>query len=295
MKPIEQRKRWNQVAINHIQGCFQPQDHLAVLIVNKKARSVVQRLASAHVIATGEFQEWLRVKNAAGYDVYLSANALKPDATGRTKSDVGTIRHVFLDFDENGTAAVQQLFKRKDLPVPSLVVNTSPDKWQVLWQVEAFGKDEAESLQRMLARQTGADRAATDCARVLRFPGFYNHKYGEPYLVRLEPHAALSGIVYRPERFPKILIEDRVALSGAAQSGSRTAHRNMRGLSQSERDWAYAKRALARGDPREVVIAAIATHRRYDKYNPSYYAELTVKKVADQLDAEKARDGGPER
>jgi len=43
------------------------------------------------------------------------------------------------------------------------------------------------------------------------------------------------------------------------------------------------------------VVAAIAAYRRLDKHNPSYYAELTVKKAAEQLAAEMPRDGGPER
>jgi hypothetical protein len=58
-------------------------------------------------------------------------------------------------------------------------------------------------------------------------------------------------------------------------------------VSQSERDWAFAKRALARGDPEEIVIAAIASHRRYDKHNPQYYAELTVRKAAADLKPER--------
>src|SRR2546425_9204396 len=73
--------------------------------------------------------------------------------------------HVYLDFDNNGTAAVQDIFKPQDLPRPSYVVNTSPGKWQVIWRVEGFAKDEAEQLQRALARETGADPAATDCTR----------------------------------------------------------------------------------------------------------------------------------
>ena len=84
----------------------------------------------------------------------------------------------------------------------------------------------------MSARQTGADRAATDCARVLSFPGFYNHKYGDPYLVRLEPHAALSGIVYHPDQFPKISVEDRV-VSAAGKAGDSTTRKDTRPLSQS--------------------------------------------------------------
>jgi hypothetical protein len=32
-------------------------------------------------------------------------------------------------------------------------------------------------------------------------------------------------------------------------------------------------------------MAAIASYRRYDKYNPKYYAELTVRKAAEALRA----------
>jgi hypothetical protein len=54
-------------------------------------------------------------------------------------------------------------------------------------------------------------------------------------------------------------------------------------LSRSKRDWAFAKRALARGDPEEIVIAAIASHRRYEKHTPHYCAEHTVRKAAESL------------
>ena len=50
-------------------------------------------------------------------------------------------------------------------------------------------------------------------------------------------------------------------------------------LSQSERDWAYAKRALSRGDDPEEVIRCIADYRADDKHDPEYYARLTVQKA----------------
>jgi hypothetical protein len=51
-------------------------------------------------------------------------------------------------------------------------------------------------------------------------------------------------------------------------------------LSQSEHDWAFAKRALARGEPLEEVIRRIAQYRAAYKSNPLYYARYTVEKVA---------------
>jgi len=52
---------------------------------------------------------------------------------------------------------------------------------------------------------------------------------------------------------------------------------------QSEHDWAYAKRALARGDDPELIIQRIADYRSEDKADPNYYARHTVAKAQAQL------------
>jgi hypothetical protein len=276
-------------AAQYIRENFAPTDRLAVVLLNKRTDSVIQRLAAAEKIAAPDFQDWLRHQNAQRYDVYVSMNALQPAAKGRTKQDVAAIRHVYLDFDENGTAAVDALLKREDVPKPNYVVSSSPDKWQVVWKVEGFAKEQAEDLQKGLVRECGADPAATDCARVLRLPGFYNHKYAKPHLIKAE---SLASEVYHPEQFPKFSPEDRSARTGSTVAGERSNRKSASGHnSQSERDWAYAKRALARGESPDVIVAAIASYRRYEKHNPQYYAEHTVKKAAESLDAERERVG----
>jgi hypothetical protein len=58
-------------------------------------------------------------------------------------------------------------------------------------------------------------------------------------------------------------------------------------LSQSEHDWAYAKRALARGDAPELVIQRIADYRSEDKTDPKYYADHTVARARAQLEQER--------
>lgn len=268
-------------ASRYIQDNFQPTDRLAVVLLNKRTDSVIQRLAVAENIIEHDFQAWLYRHNGQHYDVYISMNALTPNAMGRTKADVEAIRHIYLDFDENGTHAVNALLKREDLPKPNYLVSTSPDKWQVIWKVEGFGKNQAEELQRNLVRELDADPAATDCTRVLRIPGFYNCKYAEPYLVRAEEFTSER---YRPDRFPDLPIEERSARWQAAQKGLPPVRiLGSRKITQSERDWAYAKRALARGESPNLVAAAIAIYRRYDKHDPQSYAERTVKKAAESL------------
>ena len=221
-------------------------------------------------------------------------NALRGDAQGRTKDEVGIVRHIFLDFDANGTANVESLLKRRDLPNPNYLVSTSPDKWQVVWRVEGFSKEQAEELQRSLVRETGADPAATDCARVLLLPGFYNHKHARAHLVGAQK---LTDEIYRPERFPQFPEGGRAQAARPARvKGTKVSKA---GLSQSERDWAYAKRALARGESDETVIEANRKPSPDDKHNPQYYAELTVRKATESRRTEVSpphgRSAEPER
>jgi hypothetical protein len=267
---------------------FDRHDRLAIVLLNKRTHEVIQRLATAESMTSSDFQAWLQFKNREGFEVYLSMNALSETAEGRTKRDIGMIRHVFLDFDEDGTSALERLLRREDLPRPNFVTNTSPDKWQVIWKVQRFEIDQAEQLQKVLARQTGADIAATDCARVVRLPGFYNHKYAQPHWVGVEK---LSDEVHGADEFPRFPEREAGFLfSGAAFKRQRSSPAV---LSQSEKDWAFAKRSLARGDSPEQVASAIASYRRFDKSNPRYYAELTVQKAAASLAAERVES--PER
>jgi hypothetical protein len=268
---------------------FQAEDRLAVVLINRHSESVIQRIASARRLASPESQLWLRDQNRIGYEVYCSPNVLTADARGRTKDEIATIRHIYLDFDEDGTTAISRMRAGGQVPQPSYLINTSPDRWQAFWRVKEFSKDQAEELQRGLARAFGADPAATDCSRVMRVPGLYNHKYPRRHYIRIEQ---VSDAIYSPEHFPKIQPEVRgQSVHLATGEGPARGRR-----SQSERDWAFARRALSRGEHPEAVVAAIASFRRGEKHDVQYYAELTVRKAAQSLDRDARQEGsGPDR
>jgi hypothetical protein len=186
-------------------------------------------------------------------------NPLKEGACSRAKANVKEIRHLYLD---------------------------------VVWKIEGADIEQAESLLHSLANHFGSDKAATDATRVLRMPGFVNRKYpneGE-FVVRALYE---SDRVYQlrdftvPEDSP-----DAPRRIGDAHSATRALHGHK---SQSEADWAYAKRALARGDEPEEVLHRIADYRASDKHDPQYYARITVTKAQLELhrtDASKEEIGG---
>ncbi len=265
------------IPIRYLRENFQSGDRIAVVLIQKQTHKVIQRIAGVDKISEREFQAWLRHANASRYEVYVGMNTLKPDAHTRTKEDVAAIRHIYLDFDHNGTAAVQSMIKRDDLPEPNYLVNSSPGKWQVVWKVEGFQQEEVERLMRHLVRELGADPAATDSSRVLRLPGYMNHKYGKPFVVRAETRTSAT---YTPDQFPRTHADS----SGVRTlTPARSSDLPRTGLSQSERDWAYAKRALARGDSPHQVVTAISGFRQGEKSDVTDYAERTVRKAQESL------------
>ena len=262
----------------YVRDNFDPDDRVAVVLIDRRSGGVTQRIAPARQIASPEFQAWLKERNRTGADVFVSMNALHEQARGRTRADIAVVRHLYLDFDNDGTKAVERLQNREDMPQPNYVVNTSPDHWQVSWRVQGFGKEQAEEMMRGMVREFGADPAATDSSRVMRIPGFVNNKRHPAHPVRGEQ---IATAVYSPDQFPRLEHEDRRTGAPDANMQSANPRRVPAGhLSQSELDWAYARRALTRGETPEAVIGAIAEHRRGDKPDAIYYATLTVRKAA---------------
>src|SRR6266513_5625576 len=159
------------------------------------------------------------------------------------------------------------------------VLTSSPDKFQVVWKVEDMSLEEAESLLHAISRELGGDPAATDATRGLRLPGFANKKYETDFYV--EARRESTGI-YHLRDF-KLHIDSQDPPSHNCDSRAKRESSSRTKLSQSEHDWAFAKRALAHGDDPEEVIQQIAQHRARDKSDPQYYARLTVTKAQTEL------------
>jgi RepB DNA-primase from phage plasmid len=265
-------------AAQYILDEFESANRIAILALNRDVRETVQRITSAEKAASPKFQAWLRHKNATGSDIYIGMNPLKPHASTRTKGEIAGIRHVYIDLDDGGTKALEGIQKSSLVPKPNVVLTSSPDKFQIVWKVEGMTLEEGEALLHALAREFGGDPAATDATRVLRLPGFANKKYGVGFYVKARQH---STETYHWGDF-------KLHMDGQDSPRQNYYTRMKResgqyALSQSEHDWAFAKRALARGDDPETVIQRIARHRSADKSNPEYYARLTVEKAQADL------------
>lgn len=266
-------------ASEYVLALFEPRDTVAVLLRDRSHHQTIQHITTAESVANPEYQSWLAERNRSGSDIFLGMNPLKEGATSRTKSSVKEIRHLYLDLDENAVESLAAIRESRDVPPPNFILDTSPGKHQIAWKVEGIDQDQAEALLRSVAHEFNGDPAATDSTRVLRMPGFANRKYApqEEFVVRARQE---SDQVYRLRDFT--VQED----SPDAPRHIEDAHVPSRTVplghkSQSEHDWAYAKRALARGDDPEVVIQRIADYRGNEKH--ASYARHTVEKAQKAL------------
>ncbi len=276
--------RRSLTASEYISELFGPSENVAILVRNRNTGVTTQRIAKAETISTHQFQSWLAGENLVGSDIFVGMNPIKDGAYSRTRDNIKDIRHLYLDLDRSGDKSLEEIRTSFDVPAPNFVLDTSPGKHQVVWKVAEVNQDQAEFLLHSLANQFDGDLAATDTTRVLRLPGFANRKVTDEFRVQVRQE---TNAVYTLRDFA---IHDDPLEQSRYRVQSQERKRTMPAdhKSQSEDDWAFAKRALDRGDDPETIIQRIADYRADDKHDPQYYARLTVQKAQTELNSRDA-------
>ena len=186
--------------LRFLRTAYQPDDWVAVFLKSYETGRVVQRVGPLSMVVTPRYQAWLRSQNARRYNVYIGVNGIAPGRRSRTREAIGAIRHVFLEADHDGPRVLATLAGRRDLPPPSYVLHSSPNRVHVFWRVSGFTTEFVETLQKYLARELGTDPAATPASQTTRLPGFFNHKYTPPHLLTIEYGSTEQ--IYGPTDFP---------------------------------------------------------------------------------------------
>jgi hypothetical protein len=257
-----------QTAHEFLTRCFHPGETIALLLRKENPASTTQRIVTLEQATASRYFAWLRYENHNGANVYVAANPLRSGSRKRTKDCIAEVRHLYLDIDVDGDNRIAALMESEAVPVPSAILSTSPDKYQVLWRVEGFDFDKQESTLKLLAIAFGGDSACTDRNRVLRVPGFLNRKYDPAHQVTVEYP---SDSTYRPADFR---LDDSVldsALQSCRDARTYTSSKN----TLSEHDWAWVVQQLSLGQDAEKLTLMLAS-RRSDKPNPLYYAQRTI-------------------
>jgi hypothetical protein len=258
----------NQVATNFLTRSFASSETIALLLGREDAPRPQQRVVTLEQVLAPRYMAWLTFENDAGANIYVSANPLLPGSRKRTKECIASVRHIYIDIDEDGDARLAALRASDRVPAPTTILSTSPGKYQALWRVAGFDFERQEQTLKLLAHAFGGDPACTDRNRVLRIPGFYNRKYSPVHRVAVEYPADAT---YGPAdfRLDNAVGSSVLLLRGNARKSPTGKH------SHSEDDWVWVCAQLTHGRD-----AAKLTHdlvvRRSDKPDPLYYAQRTV-------------------
>lgn len=107
-----------------------------------------------------------KAMNKKGAGIYFMFN--QGDGSGRNNKSVVRIRGFFQEDDHQD---------QRPLPLePHYIVETSPGKFHRHWLVNDMDQDNYKEIMGIMIRDFGSDPNAKDLARVLRVPGFINHK-----------------------------------------------------------------------------------------------------------------------
>jgi hypothetical protein len=187
-------------ALRFLHTAYEPDDWVAVFLKSYQSGRIGQRVVPVSVAMSWPFQNWLARESRNGVNVFVSVNAVASRQASRRRTAIGAVRHVFLDADRDGSAVLTAIAAQRDLPAPSYVLHSSPDRVHVFWRAAAFTIHEVEALQKQLARELRTDPAATSCSQTTRLCGFRNQKYRPPPLVTVEYRSV--DRVYAPSDFP---------------------------------------------------------------------------------------------
>jgi RepB DNA-primase from phage plasmid len=248
--------------------CFAPEETIALLLRSDSTAKVTQRIVTVRQAIAPRYLGWLAYENTNSANIYVAANPLRSGSRKRTKESIASVRHIYIDIDMDGETRIAAIQSSDLIPAPTIILSTSPGKYQALWRVDGFDLVSQEDTLKSFAIAFGGDPACTDCNRVLRVPGFLNRKYDPAYLVRAE---YLSDSVHKPSAFRLPI----ATLNSARPERLHLTPKAPGKHSTSESDWAWVSRGLADGRDAAKLTKELAS-RRSDKPNPLYYAQRTV-------------------
>jgi hypothetical protein len=258
----------NQTAADFLSRCFAEGDSIALLLRRDNAERPTQRIVRLEQVFAPTYLRWLSHENHGGANVYVAANPLRAGSRNRTKESIASVRHLYIDIDTDGDARLAALLASDAVPTPTVILSTSPGKYQVLWRVDGFDFACQEQTLKLLAITFGGDPACTDCNRVLRIPGFLNSKYDPAHRIIAE---YLCDSVWAPADFRL----DVAAVDAMLFDHAIPPRKQPGKHSNSESDWAWVSHELAHGKDAVKLTLELASHRS-DKPNPLYYAQRTV-------------------
>ena len=125
--------------------------------------------------------------NLRGAAVCFMAN--KGDGKGRKNENVLEVRSLFVDLDKNTEVGMAKIEALPEDERPHIIVESSPHRFHAYWLLDpGFPLGSFVLALQQLAARFGGDVNICRLPQVMRLPGFYNHKHGQPFMTRVVRH-----------------------------------------------------------------------------------------------------------
>ena len=188
-----------------VECLFDPMDLLEIRLLPEKNRHFVK------VSKITTLDDQLTRSNADGQNVYIGANPRRRE-DGKAK-DIPLARCVFVDLDQMNPDEGLQRIEEAGLPAPTCTV-ASGHGIHAYWRLvePMFDLEAWRATQKSLIALLGSDPAIHDPPRLMRVPGFTNHK---------DPVADCRVLDADPARryeISELLVEDENLLLQSRQS-----------------------------------------------------------------------------
>src|ERR1035437_4706112 len=135
-----------EIAGEFLAEWFGAEDTFALLLRHADPSRTRQRIVRQGDLLKSNYLGWLAHENAHGANVYFSINPLLSGAKKRTKNAIAEARALFLDLDEDGDRKMAAIRASNNVPPPSIVIRTSPGKYQILWREQGFSIAAQEAI-----------------------------------------------------------------------------------------------------------------------------------------------------
>lgn len=166
--------------VEFINALFVPDEIVCFALIGQTG--VRHDFVSVSRAISREYFDGLQVSNEQ-FNVFIGMNAYKAELTGqhvgREKKNVVAVKRLYADADNDGRSVLSKIQSSTIVPAPNVILESSPGKYQFIWNVGGLTQDVAEGLLKAIAQEFHTDPAVAEIARVLRVPGFKNLKYPE--------------------------------------------------------------------------------------------------------------------
>ncbi len=164
-------------ATDFIKLLFEPGDLLCFATQHAGTKKWAQGFKTYEESLRPETMEAIARANATGHNIYIAMNTYR--TTNRREVDIAAVRNVWAELDEDGRTNLDKIFTSKNVPDPTVVNESSPNKFHAIWKVKDMSVEEAKILLKSICAEFNGDKNAIDAARVLRLPGFKICKYAD--------------------------------------------------------------------------------------------------------------------